>query len=241
MSQSSLSYADWLSAQDEWSFDNISAAAECAASIHQALLNDGHSILGEWLAEQGEQPIQAWSHYPAEDCRDPETGATVYYHAHDPQDWVMDEHGHFHLFVRAAAHKTYTHVAAISMNAMGLPVALFATNGWVTDEQMLPARQILSLLDANWRIQRTRPSWLVLQWLGAFITLARPYIEELLLRRDEVIGWTQGGQSSTGILDDRDTHILSDLSIDWPKILESVQAEALIRFDSDVPEALVLH
>jgi hypothetical protein len=237
MAVNSINYLQWLSSLDEWTFESIADAAATAASIHQALLNDGHSIVGEWLSGQGENPIQAWAHYPTEDCVDPETGATVYYHAHDAQDWSEDEHGHFHLFVTSPAHNTFTHVAAISMNSIGLPVALFATNGWVTDEKMLPAREILSLLDENWRIQRTRPSWLVLQWLGAFMTLTRPYIEELLLRRDQLVGWTTQGESSTGILDERDTHILSKLTLDWPNILESVQSEARIRFATDEPRA----
>jgi hypothetical protein len=240
MNKDSIDYSHWLTNLDEWSFDQLATAAESVALIHQALANDELSIVSEWLRDKADKPIQAWAHYPEDDCRDPETGAMVYYHAHDPAEWDRDEHGHFHLFVRPAPEQAFTHVAALSMSAYGMPVALFATNGWVTDEQMLPAEEVLRLLDEGcWQINRARPSWQVLQWLDALLTLSRPYIEELLLKRDQLVGWTQQGQSSTGILDDRDTHILSELPLDWPGILESVQSEARMRMNPDTQGAAV--
>ncbi len=233
-------YSHWLTTLGEWSFDEVAAAAETVALIHQALANDELSIVSEWLRDKAHKPIQAWAHYPDDDCLDPETGAMVYYHAHDPGEWDREEHGHFHLFVRPAPELAFTHVAAVSMSAYGIPVALFATNGWVTDEQMLPAEEVLRLLDDGlWQINRARPSWQVLQWLDALLTLLRPFIEELLLRRDQVIGWTQQGHSSTGILDDRETHVLSELPFDWSEILESVQSEAHIRMNPDLQGAAV--
>ncbi len=240
MNQVSTDYSYWLTTLDEWSFDEVAAAAESVALIHQSLANDKLSIVSEWLRDKADKPIQAWAHYPDDDCCDPETGAMVYYHAHDPDEWGREEHGHFHLFVRSAPEQAFTHVAAVSMSAYGIPVALFATNGWVTDEQMLPSEEVLRLLDDGfWQINRARPSWQVLQWLDALLTLLRPFIEELLLRRDQVIGWTQQGQSSTGILDDRDTHVLSELPFDWSEILESVQSEAHIRMNPDLQGAAV--
>lgn len=230
-SQHLFDYPLWLCQLDEVDFETISLAAETIVSIHQALANDDLSIISEWLAGQGEKPIQIWAHYPEDDCRDPNSGAMVYYHAHDPVDWERDEHGHFHLFARPSAGQDFCHITAVSMNAYGIPTGLFATNGWVTDETMLPATEVLRILDENWQIHRTRPSWLVLQWLDALLTLTYPLIQDLLLRRDQVIGWTQQGQSSTGILDDRNTHILSELPLDWPGILEAVQSEAQARID----------
>lgn len=218
---------------DEWSFDGVVSAAESVAVIHQALANDELSIVSEWLGDKAARPIQAWVHYPEDDCRDPASGAMVYYHAHDPAQWDRQEHGHFHLFVRSAPDEAFTHVAAISMSAYGIPQALFATNGWVTDEQMLAAGEVLQLMDdGHWRINRARPSWQVLQWLEAFLTLVRPFIEELLLRRDELLDSTQQGQLSVEILQDRNTHILSEILLDWPGILESVQSEARFRMTS---------
>ncbi len=241
MKFSSPDYTQWLNNLDECSFDTIADAAESVAIIHQSLVNDELSIISEWLRDSTDNPIQAWTHYPQDDCLDPQSGAMVYYHAHDADEWPRDEHGHFHLFVRPAPDQAFTHVAAVSMSAYGLPLALFATNGWVTDERMLPAAEILQLLDNGmWQIHRTRPSVLVLQWLAAFLTLARPFIEQLLLCRDEVIGWTQQAQSNAAILQDRDTHVLSEMPIDWPRILESVQDEVCMRMNSDLPEANAL-
>ncbi len=234
-------YCYWLKTLDEWSFDEIAESAQSVALIHQALANDGLSIVSEWLRDKADKPIQAWEHYPENDCQDPQTGAMVYYHAHDPDEWDRQEHGHFHLFVRPAVEQDFTHVAAISMSPYGIPLALFATNEWVTDEKMLPAKEVLKLLDDGlWRINRTRPSWLVLQWLDALLKLVRPYIEDILLRRDQLIGWSPQGQSSTGILDDRDTHILSELTLDWPGILESVQTETRTRMNPDRPGSVAL-
>ena len=209
-------------------------AAESVAAIHQSLANDELSIVSEWLRDSTDNPIQFWSHYPEDDCIDAQSGAMVYYHAHDVNEWDRKEHGHFHLFLRPEPEAAFTHLAALSMSAYGVPLALFATNVWVTDERILPAREILQMLDnGHWSIHRTRPSWQVLQWLDSFLILVRPFLEQLLLRRDEVIDWTPQAQSSGDILQDRDTHVLSEIPIDWPRILESVQAEARVRFNSE--------
>jgi hypothetical protein len=227
-------YAHWLTSLDDWSFDEVAACAESIASIHQALANDELSIVSEWLRDNADKPIQAWVHYPEDDCLDPQSGAMVYYHAHEPGEWSRQEHGHFHLFVRPAPDQPFTHVVAISMSAYGVPVGVFATNGWVTDEHMLPAGEVLHMLDAGlWQINRARPSWQVLQWLDAFLILMRPFIKQLLLHRDQVIGWTQQAQSTSGILEDRDTHVLSEFPVDWTSILESVQSEAQVRINAD--------
>jgi hypothetical protein len=239
MSAEFVDYNHWLHRLDEASFLAVADAAEGAVSIHQSLTNDGLSVVSEWLASQTDQPIEAWVHYPADDCRDPDSGAMVYYHAHDPRDWNRDEHGHFHLFVRADAAGDFSHVAAISMTPYGIPNGMFATNGWVTDESMRPAAEVLRMLDENWMINRARPSWLVLKWLDALLTLTRPWVEKLLSSRDRVVGWGEEGRSLSAILDDRDTHILSELPLDWPAILKSVQAEARNRMHQDVRGTLV--
>jgi hypothetical protein len=230
MARTTLDYPSWLSSLDEARFDTVADAAESVLTLHEALANDDLTLLGELFRDSGETPIEAWEHYPPDDSRDPNSGAMFYYHAHDPQEWNRLEHGHFHLFVRPEADASFTHVMAISMTPYGLPNALFATNGWVTDETILPSQEVMQMLEERWDIARARPSWLVVQWLNAVLKLMQPYAAELLQKRDALLGWTDGNPPSQAILEDRDRHILSDIPIDFMAMLQAVQDEVQKRF-----------
>ncbi len=224
-----VNHGQWLATLDSDAFDVQTAAAETLLSIHQALANDGLSILHELLREQGERPIKAWAHYPADDCIDPATGAMFYYHAHDAREWDRKEHGHFHLFIRPRPEAAFCHLMAISMTDQGLPIALFTTNRWVTDETPLPAAELLPLVETQWEIARARPSWMLSQWLNALVSLLRPHLEALLAARDRTAG-LDGGQGPAPIApDDRRIHILSEQEIDLPEMLAAVQHELLSR------------
>ena len=94
---------------------------------------------------------------------------------------------------------------------------------------MLPAAEVLQLLENRWEINRARPSWLVVQWLGAMLKLVSPHISTLLQRRDQLLRWTAESPADSTILDDRSTHILSELAFDFTTLLESVQKEAIAR------------
>ncbi len=226
-----IDYTGWLSTLNEPQFDRVAEAAETLLTIQQALSNEHLSLLGELLRDQGDEPTRAWVHYPQDDCRDVFTGAMYYYHTHDPEDWVRDEHGHFHLFFRPQAEGEFTHIMALSMNTQGFPIGVFATNGWVTDEKMQPAHQILQRIDEHWEINRVRPSWLVAQWLNAMMTLLRPHAETLLQQRDGKIASAGAMQDETNpILANREIHVLSELPLDLPPLLQSVQNEAKRRF-----------
>jgi hypothetical protein len=226
-----IDYAGWLSALDEPQFERVAEAAETVLSIQQALASENLSLLGELLRDHGEEPIRVWAHYPKGDCRDSQTGAMFYYHAHDPDGWDRDEHGHFHLFFRPAGEVEFTHVMALSMSALGLPIGVFATNCWVTDERIRPASQILQRLDERWEINRARPSWLVAQWLNAMVTLLRPHAGALLRQRDQVLSSADAMEDATNpVLANRDIHVLSELPLDLPPMLLSIQDEAKKRF-----------
>jgi len=227
--ESSASYSSWLANLSEEDFDEVANAAETILMIQQALSNDGISILGELLRDQGDAPIEVWEHYPADDFRDPNSGAMFYYHAHSPEEWKRDEHGHFHLFVRPSSEGEFTHVMALSMNSYGVPNGIFTTNGWVTDEVMLPAEEVIQLVDERWEIARARPSWLVVQWMNAVIKIVRPKLEELLKSRDQAIGWTNNHKFTTDIFNDLNTHILSEIPLDFLGMLKAVQAEVRFR------------
>jgi len=173
-------HRDWVSwyrteyAQlDDATLGECLAAAKRLVDIQQALANDRLNLLTELFRDQPD--FQRWVHYPADDAKDPVSGALYYYHAHDEQERDPDEHGHFHTFIRDEEGEGFNHVVAVSMNARGLIRSLFTTNRWVTDELIRPASSMWPRLD-DFVIDLARPSWLVSQWLQAVISLFRVQI-----------------------------------------------------------------
>jgi hypothetical protein len=233
MDSTTINYPHWLTTLDDEAFDAVADAAERVVQIHEALVSDGITLQAELFRDRSNKPITAWEHYPADDCRDPKSGAMFYYHAHEPEEWDRDEHGHFHLFVRRKADGDFTHAMAIAMTPHGLPNALFSTNDWVTAEKMLPATEVLDLLHQRWEINRARPSWLVAQWLSAMVRLLQPMTENLLQRRDQKLTWSVDGKPSGTLLGDRNTHILSELPVDLIEMLQAIQEEAQQRINQN--------
>ncbi len=173
---------------------------ECYRVLRKAGLN----VVGEVLKGQGQ--FVEFDHFPADDVFDDETASQYYYHAHRP-----GEHGHFHTFLRArgmpagvaslpypqAAERwpsgsdAHSHLIGISMDAYGLPIGLFATNRWVTNETWYPCEDVVRMLD-RYVIDHAFPSWPVNRWITAMLVLFRPHIESLLRHRDRVIEhWRQ--------------------------------------------------
>lgn len=182
----------------------VMAGAE-VLECQRVLSRGGINLVSEVLRDQGE--FVEHEHYPRSDVYDHESGAQYYYHAHRGS---VAEHGHFHTFVRwsgqapdglspagpgerseAGEAESVTHLIAISMNAYGWPIGLFATNRWVCGGAWLPAEDVIGLLP-RFRIDHASPSWPVNRWIGAMMVLFRPCIEALLIHRDAVIeAWTR--------------------------------------------------
>lgn len=144
-----------------------------------------------------------WEHYPDNDARDARTRSRWYYHVHAPGDRDPAEHGHFHLFLHrtqlddpaacicapaagedAPAH--VTHLAGLSINHSGLPIAWFATNRWVTDEFLYPAATMAAHLD-RYDVDQTEEDPLVNRLLTAMVALYRNELAELLQTRDRAM------------------------------------------------------
>ena len=103
------------------------------------------------------------------------------------------EHGHFHTFLRAggmpdgvvpaqaeaaseswpAGDEAISHLIAVSMDAWGEPIGLFACNRWVTGESWYAAEDVIRMLD-RFEIDHAWPSWPANRWLGAMLRLYRP-------------------------------------------------------------------
>lgn len=147
-----------------------------------------------------EGEVHFWAHYPDDDARDANTRSRWYYHVHAPGSRDPSEHGHFHLFLHrtqlddpadyvvapaegedAPAH--VTHIAGLSVDHSGVPLAWFATNRWVTDEFLYSADTMIAHLD-RYDVDATPEDDLVNRFLTAMVALYRTELSELLRARD---------------------------------------------------------
>lgn len=89
----------------------------------------------------GARGFVEWAHYPQPDALDADSGWRFYYHAHAASQRLRDEHGHFHVFAPAPG-GSFSHWIGVTLDRRGLPMRLFTTNRWVTDEQWRDAPQL---------------------------------------------------------------------------------------------------
>lgn len=211
----------------------LMAGAE-VLECQRVLSHGGINLVSEVLRDQGE--FVEYEHYPRSDVYDSESGAQYYYHAHRG-----GEHGHFHTFLRVSTGNRDgwpagngpdsdepVHLIAISMDAYGWPVGLFATNHWVCGGAWLPAVDVIELLP-RFRIDHAYPSWPVNRWIGAMMVLFRPYIEALLIHRDAVIeAWTRT-HPERDAFEDRELEVTGFLPISVEETVREIRALAGIR------------
>ncbi|MGD1934890.1 MAG: hypothetical protein ACFB0Z_10385 [Candidatus Phaeomarinobacter sp.] len=187
---------------DETHADALADAAfglvDAGAQMAEKGLNPVTLTIGTFDADS---PFESWTHYPPGDARDSRSGVQIYYHSHR----AGQEHGHFHIFLRAgdtasdlipisAADEApgsleaddLFHVVAVTMDATGLPIDLFTTNRWVTDEKMVAATSILPLLDRLYCTDAFEAP-LANQWFSDLFSLFRDDIAQLLVERDQAL------------------------------------------------------
>ena len=167
------------------------------------------------LALAGAPRFETWRHYPAGDLRDPAHGTQCYYHAHGSRRSHPQEHGHFHLFVRAADGHGFHHLAALSLDALGRPLRWFTTNRWVTGERYVEAARLLPALEGFRLHARGRLAPLA-RWLQALVQLHRPQLAALLHRRDIMLARSAARQGWEASFEDRRLDVLSQAAIDLP-------------------------
>lgn len=203
------------------------AAGREAQRAARALKKAGLNIVGEVLRDQGE--FIELEHYPKDDVFDNESFSQYYYHAHRD---AVDEHGHFHLFLRAGGMPECStpidypqateawptggdaicHLIAIAMDSWGEPIGLFCTNRWVTAEAWYSAEQTIAMLD-RFVVDHAAPNWAVNRWLSAMVRLYRPYLEALIRQRDEAITELQRRFPDRDVFEDRGLDITGYLPI----------------------------
>jgi hypothetical protein len=216
------------------------AAGYEAQLAARALKKAGLNIVGEILRDQGE--FIELEHYPKDDVFDNESFSQYYYHAHRD---APDEHGHFHLFLRAGGmpegsspidypqateawptgDDAICHLIAIAMDPWGEPIGIFCTNRWVTAEAWYSAEQTIAMLD-RFIVDHAAPNWAVNRWLTAMLRLYRPHIERLIRQRDDAIAERQHRFPERDVFEDRELDITSYLPIAVDTLVEQLEASA---------------
>lgn len=162
---------------------------------------DAH-LAGELI---GDDAFEEERHYPADDLRDPVSGAQLYFHAH-----LGDELGHFHTHVRlpgaTAKGDELVHLVGVSIDACGLPTRLFAPNCWATDDRWRPAGELRALLD-RFTFDAAPRGPVACRALPALLRLFRPQIDALLDTRDAAVA------RDASVLDDRETRLLATVEV----------------------------
>ena len=205
---------------------------ECLRVLDKA----GLDLVSEVLRGQG--TFYELEHYPSDDVFDRDTHAQYYYHAHRG----AAEHGHFHTFLRAPGMPTgvapvsysgeevwpegdesISHLIAISMDAFGRPVSLFAVNRWVSAEAWYPAEDVIRMLD-RFAIDHAFPSWPVNRWIRAMLQLFRPQIEALVRHRDVVVDAWRHSHPDSDVFEDRRLDVTGEFVVSIDAQIAAVEA-----------------
>jgi hypothetical protein len=200
-------------------------AVDCMRALHER----GSNLVIDAL--RGSAEFVEWQHYPHDEVHDPKSHAQYFFHAHPGGDRAAPDYGHFHTFMRregmpagvrpAGAHcpaapatpsDSPAHLIAISMSPDGMPVRLFTTNRWVTDETWYKAADATTMLD-RFAVDLGYRSPELDQWLTAMFVLFRPQIEELLIERDDAVSRWQARYPDVNVFEDRRLEITSSLDI----------------------------
>ncbi len=218
---------DALAGADVAEIDTLLAAGSIVRENLRLLKKSGQNLVGQCLAHQG--TFYEEEHYPKGDVFDSESHAQYYYHAHRPDS---GEHGHFHTFLRSGGMQRGTvpvpwkgkrpkgkdalsHIVAISMDRPGMPIGMFTTNRWVTDESFYSADDVALMID-RFVIEQSYPCLATNRCLTALIRLFKPQIVALLKRRDAVIADWKQSHPESDVFEDRNLEITSiaDINID---------------------------
>ncbi len=201
-------------------------AAESTLARLQSDARRGRGLLAEVL---GRQPaFVEWQHYPRGDAVDLHSGYRFYYHAHAAPGRARGEHGHFHVFASTRPTRDgdsgHAHLFGLSVDARGLPMRVFSTNGWVTGEQWHDAAWTLRAL-RRLDLAQARPAR-VAQWLQDMARLFAPQIEAVVRQRDLRIAERARSAPLQRVLEDRRTHIVSQCAVDLERQFDCLQQAA---------------
>ena len=182
-------------------------AAEQVVRIQGRYASAGIGLAQAALA--GARRLDPLRHYPRDDVIDHEGRAQFFYHAHPSSSVPEGEHGHFHLFRRLRGKGRFNHIAALSLDARGLPIRWFTTNRWVTGEQWADADTLIEAL-GRFRPRTSGRLAPVAEWLGAMTRLHADVIASLLHERDRLVGRLAKTRGLEELLEDRHHDVLTE-------------------------------
>jgi len=146
-------------------------------------------------------------------------GIRTYYHCHTSKSRPGTEHGHFHIFIKIDE-KHWCHLAGLSMDNLGQPIAWFTVNHWVTGETWATA-DILEQRLKNLLSEDKHKLSLVEQWLLSMIRFYQQSINHLLKERDQQLNTYLSEKTLEEVRDDRAIYFLSLHNINLLNDLET--------------------
>lgn len=164
--------------------------------------------------------FQAWQHYPQNDAMDSSGAWQFYYHAHDASHEGgarhPQEHGHIHLFRRDGQGRL-SHLAGLSMDPRGIPLAWFACNQWVTGERWKSAASMCHGLESL-RLGLRGPLAGAALWFSDLVRAYAHPLRSMLLERDTALEryCHQQRVSTKEALQERSISVWSSFPISWP-------------------------
>ena len=195
----------------------------------------GKNILNYTL--QKKRRHKSMDHYPKGDRIDKTTGAQYFYHCHR-ENIDLNEHGHFHCFMRydnipkrikptpladwkKNLENPMTHLLAIAMDRYGQPIRLFTVNRWITSEIWYDAKDITSFSKKFKFNLNDDPYWQILdQWVEGMINLFAPQISWLNLQRDAIISMHKSQNEENNIYEDQNLEEISEIQINLKSQIE---------------------
>jgi hypothetical protein len=191
--------------------DTLIHEACAMATQIEVMSRAGRSVVNDILGSAA--IAQPWEQYPQPMVEDAHIGVGYFYHSHGLSLSHLDERGHFHVFVRGVD-AAYSHLAGIAVDVRGMPVRLFTTNRWVTDERWMTAERLLKWAKPYSHHSEGSGSAVTL-WVMHCVHLFYPQLEWLLHRRDERLDSLTTSRCSATVFKDRRIEILSECEVSF--------------------------
>jgi len=191
------------------------AARQLLACMTELGKRQSNAVL---MSLAGAESIRPYQRYPSQPFYFADGSWRVYYHCHDADGKDAREYGHFHFFTRTSAEGTWSHVVAMGINQVGLPISLFTTNLWVTDGAWFEC----DMLDQQLHLLQTSDDGeLPLPWFKYMLLLYQDDLQLLLHERDRRLA-ALCPLNEEQCFTDRDIYLLSYMEIDVQQQLFSV-------------------
>ena len=231
----------------------VASAAAVIRECRRVLVASGSTLAREAVGKSGK--VGDWRHYPAGDVYDPSSHAQYFYHRHPAPDAATkhpDEHGHFHLFMRAEGMPEGTLpllLPEVAIANLPTPPQAAPSKRGACDEvshlvavaidaQGEPVRLFTTnrwVTGETWyraedvirmldrfSLDAAEPTSLVNGWLGAVVRLYQPEIAMLLRKRDEAVMDPRRRRRRVDVFEDPKLEITSSLAIDLDARLAAV-------------------